>query len=273
MTDTTTITHDLHGPCGGKDDRVTVRSLVEDGGVFGAWWKHGPGLRQFYVNHDDDTSGVIYSPRSYSYGDSDIVLVEVPHTLWGDYVGDCVTRANYIAFLESYADDVVELKSRHGAHALALPLDGTVSSVLADEIRGLVEYPLVDEDTHCTLELQLELEDWDSYGKDDLRAHVERKLEKLRDSEEGTELEAALQFLPNSVTDAPSDGVLLRLVDRARETGGVTWECETAVGGFFRGLEELADAIVAARSRAIVRRFARFLSEEYGETPGQLQLS
>lgn len=269
MVDTTTATHELHGPCGDEDERVTVQSLVDDEEL-SIWWLHGPGRNTVRLSADDapDAGGYIWCPReTYSEREDDVTLVQIPHTVWGDYVGDSYNRANHRAILDNYADDVIRVEWPHSTEGLALRLDGTIPSGLADEIRGLSEYPLICDDTHSTLELELELEDWDSYARDDLRLDVERKLEKLRD---GDDVELSW-LLTDELCTAPSDGALLRLVERARYDGVVTWDVETAVGGYFRGLEELADTIVAARVRRARRDLARILAE-YSEIPGQLQL-
>lgn len=247
MSDTTTATHELHGACGDEGETVQVLALLDTdtSSELANTWRFGWNLRRYVTPVEDEkTEGdTVYAPRDASwYGaDEEITAwVEVPLTLWGDYVGDSVTRANYVALLESYPDAFLLAEWGHGSHALLLREDGEISSALADELHGLVDYPLVCEDTHSTLELELELEDWTSWARRDLRHDVESKIyDELGDvypDADGLE-----------ITDEELDDAL----QSARERGEVTYETETAVSGYFSGLDAVKDALVEERVKSI----------------------
>lgn len=249
---TTEATHELHGPCG-EDERVTVAALVADVEL-DVQWTHGWGRRTYRLPTDEapDTGGHVYGPTDHSWlqDEETVTLVEIPCTTWGDYCGDIVQRANYVAILETHADDVVDVSWGMGGHSLALRLDGTVSSVLRDELRGLVDYPVICEDTLGTLESELESEDWEGFARDDIRRDAERKLDELRDEHELSD--ADVEVTPEELDE---------LRDELRQNGdALDYVTETATGGYFTDTDVVVDRVVTAhveRARVGWENYAR----------------
>ncbi len=99
-------------------------------------------------------------------------VVEVPFTVWGDYVGSTVERSNYRSLVEDYPDTFVEISGGYWSHVLYLPTFKLGVEGLREAIQGLLDYPLYNEEDHSMLEMDLAWEAWDGY----LRSDIEREL-------------------------------------------------------------------------------------------------
>jgi hypothetical protein len=98
--------------------------------------------------------------------------IAIPGTAWGDYSGDDYTRSNYRSILRDFPEHVVDIYGDYGFSGLALALDSDVPEELLDGLEWLLEYPLWDESDHSDLVMELEQEDWDSWGRSDLMSEV-----------------------------------------------------------------------------------------------------
>lgn len=132
--------------------------------------------RMIYLGDDDAPVGGDSSRLGWSGLIGKITATEgrgpeyvmVPVTGWGDYAGDDVTRSNTRSLMRDYPDTFVQVLGDFGWEGLALPVDAEIPAELAEILVGLRdEYPLYDEADHGDLLLDLEQEDWESWGRRD----------------------------------------------------------------------------------------------------------
>ena len=142
--------------------------------------------------------------------------VVVPCTAWGDYAGSTYTRSNARSLLRDYPDLFGEATDWAGSTWLTLNTDQVIDQELYDTLVSLArEYPL-------------ELEDWDSFGRDDFRDCLRGHLY----------VDAGEPIYDHDDELTPSDTELDDYVWDHHEA--IEWEAETATSGYFRGLQELA---------------------------------
>jgi hypothetical protein len=97
------------------------------------------------------------------------VLVTVPGTLWGDYVGSFVDRSNYRSLLRDYPDTFVIICSNPGAQELAVLGSGILPDGLQEELQQINDpngCPVYDEDDLSFLELEMideAISEWAGY--------------------------------------------------------------------------------------------------------------
>ncbi len=90
-------------------------------------------------------------------------------TQHGDYCGSAVECSNHRVLFERAAEfGLVSIVGSHGYQALAY--DATLGPVPASEelceiLEALEDYPLIDEDDHSHLEMELQSEAWNSDGR------------------------------------------------------------------------------------------------------------
>lgn len=173
-------------------------------------------------------------------GDRAATVVLHHITGWGDYAGSVYDRSNFECLQRDYPDTFGEDWSGYGYHVLTLPLDEDIDPDLVEILRELAdEYPVYDDCAIWELEEKLEQEDWDSYGHQDFSSELTDAVSaKLRELDIDLDVagEAAL-------TDhLGADDLRDRLFEEQNKTGESVWEVETAVGGYYRGLREIAQA-------------------------------
>lgn len=119
---------------------------------------------------EDGTTGYMGS-KWRPCGAEDADVIEVPYTVWGDYVGSTVERSNYRSLVEDYPDTFIEISGGYWSHVLYIrPERLNATEGLVEAIEGLFDYPLYNEDDHSQLEMDIAWEAWDAY----LRSDIER---------------------------------------------------------------------------------------------------
>lgn len=98
----------------------------------------------------------------------DLRYVEVPVTLWGDYCGSDLGRSNSRVLLRDYPNTFVIVEGGYGSRFLALPADfgadgDEMAQHILDIIEGLSDYPLISDEDHSELEMELLDEAWETY--------------------------------------------------------------------------------------------------------------
>jgi len=145
------------------------------------------GLESYYI---DDYGFLVF-------GDGD--LIQVPHTSWGDYCGDMVTRSNYNS-----------LKNLNGFKAFNNGIYADVSScdwaLLIEIIKCLENYPVYLDSEYDQLCLEIEEEDWRKWIESDVR----RELNKY---------------------DYDHSSLTMDAIRRVARDHGICWEPETATSG------------------------------------------
>lgn len=107
--------------------------------------------------------------RSLNWGEVP-THVAVPLTVWGDYCGDTMQRANFEALQEDYPDTFIQVgwSERDGISLVAdlsKPLD---EHLLAGLIRMRDDYPCWSDEKMSEVEMNLAEEAWDGYLRYDL---------------------------------------------------------------------------------------------------------
>ena len=157
-------------------------------------------------------------------------FIGVPCTTWGDYCGDDVQRSNHRCLekeLEPYG--VKEVRGDFYSFWLVLPADAMLPEHLLNGLREIAdEYPIWDESDYSELEWELQQSDWEDWACMEFRTFLHNAV-----TGEG----------PESWVANLSDEQLGDMVWEAMSNDEVDWQNETATGGYFRGLEELADRI------------------------------
>lgn len=90
----------------------------------------------------------------------------IPHTSWGDYIGDTVDRANHKILLEK--DWAYDVHGDYGSRAIGVDLTNRPEE-LDDILRALDNYPILDDNILSEVETELEQDDWDSWIEMDIR--------------------------------------------------------------------------------------------------------
>lgn len=118
-------------------------------------------------------------------------LAVIEYTVYSDYSGGTVERANEKAIREDYpnAEWLKELSGGHGTSGLAIDIRAWLDSLTDDDdphallemIEGLEDYPLASEDAHSELEMELETEALPDVYKDLARTVDDSKYSRLHD--------------------------------------------------------------------------------------------
>lgn len=111
---------------------------------------------------------------------TDADYLEIPYTTWGDYVGGTVDRSNYRVLLEDFRNLVVDVSGDFYSHSLVCALadwsaDTDEAAALREIVRRLEDYPLVNEEDHSLLELEIAAEDWGTWLASDVGTMLEER--------------------------------------------------------------------------------------------------
>ena len=138
--------------------------------------------------------------------------VEVPYTLHSDYAGSTVERSNRDVFLEEFGDlrGVKEVYGGYGTRGVVIRRALLRNEEVADVLEALESYPVIDEDHLSQLEMEIETEDWEDWGRSDLK----RELDKLE------------------IEYAEDDHVFDVQARQIMEEQSIYWEAESPIGGY-----------------------------------------
>ena len=151
--------------------------------------------------------------------------------LWGDYIGGDVERSNARSFWRDFQEvlGVHKVHGHPGVEGIAITPEAWESDERIPELfKALADYPLLDEEDHSELELELQGEDWESYRCYETRSWIEANLDE--DDEEDAEL---LEYVAQL-----SDDDLFRLHHDAMEQENVYYEIETGCNVYVPDWEE-----------------------------------
>lgn len=149
----------------------------------------------------------------------------------GDYSGSAVDRANRASFFEEYGEDVegvYTVYSGYGYETIAIALRHITPEMIAT-FDALTDYPLMDDETHSRIEMEMEDEDWDSWIASDFQRAVEKALPDETDDDMGYDESAvdwkALYFVRKEKTNTywHAESGTGGHVDIDRLVAGITW--------------------------------------------------
>jgi hypothetical protein len=124
------------------------------------------------------------SPRYWNRPKYPIAVIKL--TEHSDYSGSDAEASNMRVLAERFPE-LIRIHGSHGYEALAYDASlGPVpeSEELCEVLEGLEDYPLVDDDDHSHLEMELETEAWEEDGRDDFRKALTSLLDSLDDEHE-----------------------------------------------------------------------------------------
>lgn len=198
---------------------------------------HSP-IRIVYTSADP-AAGPIYASeladRPSMAGHNPIPLAVIELTEHSDYSGGDVEASNMRVMAERFPE-LIRIYGSHGYEALAY--DATLGPVpesdeLCEVLEGLEDYPLVDEDDHSHLEMDLEAAAWDEDGRDDFRKALTSLLDDL-DPDHEHEIPDDDEQAPTGIIDDTAgnwDGLLTGLwhtgCDQLNVNGGSGFVVET----------------------------------------------
>lgn len=86
--------------------------------------------------------------------------IEVPYATFSDYSGSTVEYSNYRTFLDRYGefDGVKELRGGFYTRGIIVKIS-SLTDVMLDDINGLLDYPLMDEEDFSELEYNLAVDE------------------------------------------------------------------------------------------------------------------
>ncbi len=165
-------------------------------------------------------------------------IVDVNYTLWGDYCGGTVERANCKWFEDNYAAN--EDSALHAAVNidyrgfysysvtvdlyelwLASKVDQGEIEELFEAIRGLENYCVIDDQLLCEVEEEIRASDWDSFARDEFRDVVVNILPAIEEVLDDMSAEEEEEFISTLFHGLDCSGVLCV-------------EAETAVNMYWR---------------------------------------
>ena len=105
-------------------------------------------------------------------GYSDKELYLMPDSMTGsDYSGNLINKSNHDVFLKDHEEKegVHDVYGGYGTFAVAIRKDAYESDEdLRQEIDGLEDYPLLDEEEHSRLEVEASVEAWNNWAESTL---------------------------------------------------------------------------------------------------------
>ena len=102
--------------------------------------------------------------------------LEVPYTMYSDYSGGTVERANCQAFLEQFGElpGVYPVYGGYGTTGVVIRRALLRNEDVLYVLEGLDDYPLINEDVLSELEFELEAEAWDTWVEFDLQRALDK---------------------------------------------------------------------------------------------------
>ncbi len=137
---------------------------------------------QYYTSPEE---GENHLPIDSFKPDSNGNYFEFPCTLWGDYCGDIVGRANYKYMEDNYSTNplVFFLTGGYSSHIIVCHVSLLDNEEIKDILDGLDDYPLINDEHMSNIEMEEEDSAWESWIKGDLiRALDDRNIQYNEES-------------------------------------------------------------------------------------------
>lgn len=152
-----------------------------------------------------------------------------PVTAWGDYCGSTVERSNYRVLTEDYGEYVIEVLGGYNSQYIAVPAsletrNPDVWNELVEMARGLDNYPLINEEDHSLLEMEIAEEAWDAYMEWETKRDLESRL-------------------PDDMLDGVDPASLREHYYRLTHEQNYGPECEDATSAYFPFHESVCDEL------------------------------
>lgn len=165
----------------------------------------------------------------------------IPLATFSDYSGSLVERSNAEVLLKRYPW-LVQRGGGHGTEWLGISppdlIDVTVESFseFMNDITGLDDYPLLDEERHSEMEVEAWGEAWENWVGSDFKSEV---MSNLRNADDLTD-EAAEELCDQ--LDEVDDEYLFTFFNKAAERANEYWIIETG-GGAHIDVKRIANSL------------------------------
>jgi len=149
----------------------------------------------------------------------------------GGYEASSLHRSNNRTFQKQFSKEL--LLADGDADGLSLDVR-FVSDEMLEEIESLESYPLLSEDDHSSLELELQEEAWTDWAERDFSRALEKRLSAVLEDEERAE----------EIVESLSPASLYSLFSALSESASVYWQEESCYGQWIdceRVAEELSE--------------------------------
>ena len=149
----------------------------------------------------------------------------------GGYEASSLHRSNNRTFKERFSEEL--LLADGDADGLSLDVR-FVSDEMLEEIESLESYPLLSEDDHSSLELELQEEAWADWAERDFSRALEKRLSSVLENDE----------LSEEIVESLSADSLYSLFSALSERANIYWQEESCHGQWIdceRVADELSD--------------------------------
>jgi len=154
----------------------------------------------------------------------------------GCYDAPSIVRSNARVFREDFAKEL----ERADCDADGLALDVRyISAEMLETLEALESYPLISEEDHSALELELQQEAWESWGAADWRRELERKLQ-------GYAPDDADSYWAEEMLEPVPDDKLQQLFSACADLAGIYWEeqcCGMTSDGYWVDVAKVAEGV------------------------------
>ena len=157
--------------------------------------------------------------------------------VYGDYIGSSVERSNVKCLLEDTAlIERLGVEERHESYStvmLMFPIDSLNDPELVEIFEKLDDYPCISDEELSFVEMDMQVEDWESFGRRDFSSYLKGSYPDHSD-------------VINDASDEDIDGLFGEIEQNSNY--GV-WSPETGTGGYFDfesmgGTPEKAHALI-----------------------------
>jgi hypothetical protein len=114
-----------------------------------------------------------------------------------------------------------------------------ISAEMLETLAALESYPLISEDDHSALELELQQEAWESWAAADWRKELERKLQQYAPDD-------ANAYWGEEMLEPVSDAKLQELFSACADLAGIYWEeqcCGMTSEGYWLDVSKVAEGV------------------------------
>jgi hypothetical protein len=149
----------------------------------------------------------------------------------GGYEASSLHRSNNRTFQEQFSKEL--LLADGDADGLSLDVRFITEEMLS-EVESLENYPLLSEDDHSSLELELQEESWADWAERDFSRALEKRLSSVLENDERAE----------EIVESLSPASLYSLFSALSESASIYWEEQSCYGQWIdceRVAEELSD--------------------------------
>ncbi len=188
------------------------------------------GSRQWVTVYkpESETGSVYYSAFEHKVDTVDWDCMLIPeHLSFGDYNStNTVERSNKECFYKQFGETagVYEFTGDYGHEGIAIKLSA-ITDEMVECFNALADYPVMDDEAHSALEMEVEMEDFDSWISHDLTKALVKKF--TADPSLSDEVKEIIE----SVIEGMDDSAFKTLYLALKERTNTEWHSESPTSG------------------------------------------